>query len=497
MAQCGCNSKLCRHTPFVHLHLHTEFSRLDGASKTSSYIPLAKEFNHPAITILDHGNASGALTHFKLCKEAGIKPIMGMEAYLNDNIKDRDFSKDEAENTDNRKKNSHQSIIVKNQEGYVNLNKLTYLSFTEGYYYKGRITTDWLFENKNGLIVTTSCLASKWASLVESGKEDEAEERIKLFQKEFGDDFYAELQFNEIEEQKKYNKFILRMIKKYDIKPILTGDVHYALPEDNRLQDVLIAINEKKPVGQAFSLNARHLNYASVEDFLRMNKDFGFNYPESFIEKCIENTLEVANKCTFEFEMGVEKYPKYEATQDVIDYFKTSDTKEIITKLAHAKLKQKLNEYKKDGIIKLTTEKEKEYTDRLDFELKVIEDKNMLDYFLVVWELIRFCEKNDIATGPGRGCFVPGSRVKMADEMYCPIDMINIGDEVIDAHGKKQKVIDVLEYTIDEEILELEFENNIIIRCTKDHEFLTKNRSWVKASDLNESDDIVNINIEI
>ncbi len=403
MNNCGCKSKLCKHTPFVHLHLHTDFSRLDGASKSESYVKLAKEYNHPAITILDHGNASGALTHFQKCKASGIKPILGMEAYLNDDIHDRNFSKEEAENTDNSRKNSHQSIIVKNHDGYVNLNKLTYLSFTEGYYYKGRITTDWLFENKNGLIVTSSCMASKWATLLREGKESEAEERIKLFLKEFGEDFYAELQFNEIPEQKDYNKFILKMIKKYDIKPILTGDVHYAHPEDNRLQDVLIAINERKPVGQAFALNARHLNYAHVEDFLKMNKDFGFNYPEYFIEKCIENTIEVSNKCNFDFETDVDKYPKYEPTPDVIQYFKTEDTKEIITKLSHAKLKQKLNEYKNHNIISITPEREQEYYDRLNFELKVIEEKGMLDYFLVVWELIRFCEKNDISTGPGRG----------------------------------------------------------------------------------------------
>lgn len=117
----------------------------------------------------------------------------------------------------------------------------------------------------------------------------------------------------------------------------------------------------------------------------------------------------------------------------------------------------------------------------------------MLDYFLVVWEIIRFCEQNNIATGPGRGCFVTGTRVKMSDGLYCPIDMIQIGEEVIDAFGNKQKVIDTLEYNIDEEIVELEFENNIKIKCTKEHEFLTKNRSWVKAIDLNEEDDIITI----
>jgi len=495
----------------VHLHLHTEFSALDGAAKSSSYVKLAKEYNHPAITILDHGNMSGTLTHYNKCKEAGLQPILGMEAYLNDDIHDRpniqtSADKEDAESVDNSRSNTHQSIIVKNREGFVNLNKLTYMSFTEGYYYKGRITTEWLFENKNGLIVTSSCAASKFSRLLEEGKEAEAEERIKMFKREFGDDFYAELQFNEYINkqsgygQKKYNHFILKMIKKYDLQPILTGDVHYALPEDNKLQDILIAINQRKPVGDfendkryAFHLTTRQLNYANVADFHRLNKEMGFNYPEDFVDKCLENTLKVAAKCNFEFETGVDKYPKYEATPDVVDYFKSSDTKEIITKLAHAKLKQKLSIYRKNNIVKVTPEVEQQYKDRLDYELQVIDDKKMLDYFLVVWELIRFCKQNDIATGPGRGCFVPGSRVKMADGYFAPIETINMGDKVIDAFGAEQTVINTFEYDVDEDIVELEFDNGKIIKCTNNHEIYTLNRGWVKAEELTDVDEISEI----
>jgi len=496
---CSCHKPRCKHTPMVHLHLHTEYSALDGAGKSSEYVKLAQEFNHPAITVLDHGNMSGTLTHFNACVKGGIKPILGMEAYLNDDIADRP-NKEEADSTDNSRSNSHQSIIIKNKEGFINLNKLTYLSFTEGYYYKGRITTDWLFENKNGLIVTTSCAASRFSRLLEEGKEGEAEERIKMFKREFGDDFYAELQFNEYENpttgygQKKYNHFILKMIKKYDLQPILTGDVHYPRPEDNKLQDILIAINQRKPVGDAFALTTRQLYYANVEDFHRFNKEFGFNYPEEFVDRCLENTLKVAEKCDFKFETGVDKYPKYEATPDVSEYFKADDTKTIITKLSHAKLKQKLNIYKKNGLVKITPEVEKKYTDRLNYELEVIEQKNMLDYFLVVWELIRFCQKESISVGPGRGCFVPGSRVKMADGFFAPIETINMGDKVIDAFGKEQEVINTFEYDINEDIVELEFDNGKIVRCTTDHEILTINRGWVAAGELTDEDNISEIN---
>lgn len=529
MKNCGCSSNLCKHTPMVHLHLHSDFSLLDGASQSEKYVKKALEYNHPAITILDHGNASGWFTHYEKCKAAGIKPIFGMEAYLNDNL-DKKLSKIDAESIDNSKKNTHQSILIKNKEGYVNLNKLIYRSFTEGYYHKGRITTEWLFENKKGLIVTSSCMASKWARLIELGKESEAEDRIKMFLNEFGEDFYAELQFNEIEQQKPYNKFILKMIKKYDIKPILTGDVHYAEKEDNRLQDVLIAINQKMAVGQSFALQARHLNYSSAEDFVKLNKDFGFNYPEKFLEKCLENTIEVSNKCNFEFETNVEKYPKYEPTEDVISYFKTNDTKEIISKLAHAKLKQKLNEYKKDNIVEITPEKKQEYIDRLNYELKVIEEKNMLDYFLVVWELIRFCEKNSISIGPGRGssagsllsfclgivdidpvnfnlyferfmnperkCLTKNNYILMSNGTNKKINKLKLGDKV-QAETGEATVLEILTRKLeqDEQVFEIESEDGATIELTGNHIIpIIRNsqRIEIRVDELLETDYIFN-----
>lgn len=399
MARCNCKIEGCLHRkPMVHLHLHTGYSLLDGAAHIDNYVKLAKDYNHPAITILDHGNMSGTFEFFNKCKSSGIKPILGMEAYLNDEM-------DKHEEKSFEGKDTHQSIIIMNKEGFVNLNKLTYRSFTEGYYRRGRITTDWLIENKSGLLITTSCMASKMARLVEEGKEAEAEERIKLLMREFGDNFVAELQFNEIPQQKKYNHFILKMIKKYSIMPIITGDVHYAFPDDNRLQDVIISINQHKSVEDptAFKLNARHLYYANRDDFYKMNKEFGYNYPENFINECLDNTLKIAEKCNFEFETDVEKFPKYEPTKDVVEYFKEDKTKEIITKLSHAKLSQKLKIYQKNGLVKIDDVIIQKYKDRLDYELKVINDKKMLDYFMVIWELMKFCKDNDISTGVGRG----------------------------------------------------------------------------------------------
>lgn len=385
-----------RKRPMVHLHLHTFHSILDGCGSIDNYVKLAKEYNHPAIAVTDHGTLSGTYELFKKCKAGGVKSIMGMEAYVND--KQGEFEEKKYEGG-----NSHQSIFVMNQEGFVNINRLAYRSYDEGFYKRGRIKTDWLFEHKQGLLLTTSCAVSHMSKLVLEGKEAEAEEYLKGLMREFGDNLVAELQFNEYEGQKFYNRWLLKMIKKYSLMPILTNDVHYAFKEDAELQDTLIAINQKSKLGNSFKLSTRNLYYANVDDFHIFNKEFGFNYPESFVDMCLDNTLKVAEKCNFELELGKEKYPRYEAATDVKEFFKTEDTKEIITRLSKAKLKQKLNKYKENKIVDITPEKEKEYYDRLEYELGVIEEKSMLDYFLVNWEIVKFCKENNIATGPGRG----------------------------------------------------------------------------------------------
>ena len=353
--------------PMAHLHLHTFHSILDGAGSIDNYVKLAKEYSHPAMAITDHGTLSGTFEFWKKCKAAGIKPIIGMEAYVNNNMHEVDLTKDE-------KKNTHQSIFVMNHEGFVNVNKLAYRSYSEGFHARGRIKTDWLIEHKNGMLI-----------------------------REFGDNIAAELQFNEFEGQKVYNNWLIKMISKYNLMPILTNDVHYAFPGEAQLQDTLIAINHKTPLGQAFRLETRNLYYASADDFHIFNKKFGFNYSEKFIDTCLENTLKVVEKCNYDFDTKTEKYPRYEATQDVIDYFKTDNTKDIITKLAVGKLKQRIKEYKENKIVDMTLEKEKEYFERLQYELKVIEEKNALDYFLVYWELIRDYKSKGHNVGPGRG----------------------------------------------------------------------------------------------
>lgn len=392
----GFNNTGVVYKPFVHLHVHTFHSILDGCGSIDNYIKLAKKYNHPAIAITDHGTLSGTFEFWKKCKKAGIKPIIGFEAYVNDNMGDFEEKKYEGGN-------SHQIILVKNKQGFINANKLAYRSFTEGFYKRGRIKTEWLFECKEGLIVTTSCMASYVGKLLMDKKAAEAEVYFKRLKDEFGEDFYAEIQLNELNVQKFYNSFIIEMAVKYGVKIIITGDIHYALPEDAELQDTLIAINQKSQLGHSFKLNARNLFYSSNEDIYNFNYKFGYDYRHDFIDACLDVTLEVADKCNFDFETGVEKFPRYEATEDVINACGSNESSEIIKKIAFSKLKQKLNKYKENGIVKLNNEKIKEYVARLNYEISVIEEKKMLDYFLVNWEIIRNYRSNGLDVGPGRG----------------------------------------------------------------------------------------------
>ena len=207
--------------------------------------------------------------------------------------------------------------------------------------------------------------------------------------------------------------------------------------------------------------------------------------------------MEIADKCNFDFEIGAEKYPKYEPTQDVIDYFKTDNVEEIGRKLAFQKLKQKLDRYKQTGEVEMTEEKVKEYVDRLNYELEVICDKKVLDYFLVNWEILRDYRSHGYDVGVGRGCFVPNSRVKMGDDNYKNIQDIKIGEIVIDALGNKRNVINTLQYDVNEELVELVFDNGVKIKCTQEHEFLTKNREWVKAIALDINDDVCDLNVGV
>ena len=480
--------------PVVCLGVHTDHSLLRGAATATDYIEIAKKNNHPAIGITDFNTMSGTLDFWDKCKKAKIHPILGMELFLNENI--GKFADGEEGGQADEGSDYPLKFFIKNQKGYVNLNKLLYKANTEGFRYPyGRIKTEWLLENKEGLIVTSGCHKGFISNLMQKGHKKEAEIYFKLLHSQFGEDFYVEIKLNELLIQKRLNNFLIKLAIKYGVDIIVDNDVHYVHPEDNDLQDTILAIGQKAPRSQARLFERRVLHYPTRRDYLKLNRKFGYNYPEDVLMGFMDNTLSLGRKCKFDFEVGVEKYPRYEATQDIIDFFGTDDSEKIIYKLSFGKLNKKLKERAKRINVPLTDEVVKKYHDRLTFELKVIKDKKMLDYFLVNWELIRYYRSTGHEIGAARGCFLPNSKVIMGDEMKAPIETIDIGDFVIDAYGDVKEVLDVFEYNIDEEIVVLEFEDGRVIECTKDHEILTSNRGWVEADKLTEEDDVVDVKI--
>jgi len=410
-----CSSPNCSHSshknrPMVNPHIHSGFSLLDGAAKTSDYIKLAKEYGHPALAITDHGNPAGLYDHYKQVKAAGLKPILGEEFYL---------ALDITERVPNRlrephKRDKHQTVLIQNQEGYKNFCKLTYLSFTEGYYAKPRIDYDMLFQYGNGLVITSGCAASIFNQLLNLGKETEAEEWFVKFVKRFGANFYGEIQFNELLDKEKYgmnqkqmNDFIIKMSNKYDIPLLIGGDTHYAYKEDAKLQDVLIAAQRRKDgVAEVeedneekkkdFIIHARHLYYHQSEDYYNFNKEFGYNYDEGLITQALDNSIKLADSINFEFETGKVNFPKFNTN----DPKKTSH--QLLEEHAWAGLMQKL-QLRRDKGEEISNDKITEYEKRLDYELEVIKDKQFSDYFLIVEDLLKWARQEGIGVGVGRG----------------------------------------------------------------------------------------------
>lgn len=377
--------------PIVNFGVHTFFSILRGASSGDEYIKRAKELGHKAIVLTDRGNISGSLGFYQKCKEEGIKPIIGCELNL------LGLDSDDASYI--------QKVIIKNRDGYSNLNKLLFLSHTDGFLNgESRVQVDWLLENSSGLMVSTSGYDGYIADLVTRGRRSDAESFILKLKDVFKDDLFAEIKFCELPEQKEFNEFILSMALKHDIKVILDNDVHYAKPEGNELQDTVYTIGQNgASLKKGKLFERRNLYYPSRKNFIEFNKKFGYFYPENVLDSFMDNSLELADRCNFEFEFGKEKYPKYEPTQDVIDFFKTNVPEEIIYKMAFAKLKKKLKEREKRSGKVMTDDERKVYMERLQYELDVIKSKNALDYFLINWEILRDYRSKGFEVGAGRG----------------------------------------------------------------------------------------------
>lgn len=387
---------MCEKHNLVQLHLHTSASMLDGVNIPEKIIKKAKEYGHPAIAITDHGNPSNLFTFYKAAKKNGIKPILGLEFYINNDLRSRIPNRDRSL----EERDYHQSIYIKNKEGYRNFCELTFRSFTEGYYYKPRIDFDSLFELSDGLMATSSCMASKTSQYIRSNRHKEAEEIFLKFRNKFGDDFVGEIQLNEVEGQKEINDYIIHLCNKYDVPLIIGGDVHYLNPEDNELQDAIIRSKRNTTAktedgkDNDWVINARNLYYHQDSDYFRFNKEFGFNYDEKLITKCFENSIKFAEKPNFEFETGKYHLPKIKTEGMTSDDYLDKLTWEGIGKIIETR--RELGEVFSDELIS-------KYEERLTYELSVIKKMGISDYLLIVQDIINWEKRNGFYVGVGRG----------------------------------------------------------------------------------------------
>ncbi|MFN3813476.1 MAG: DNA polymerase III subunit alpha, partial [Aquificaceae bacterium] len=373
---------------FVHLHLHTQYSLLDGAIKIKDLVNRAKEFGYKAVAITDHGNLFGILDFYTSMKEAGIKPLIGMEAYFTTGSRyERKGSGSDDNITD--RLNHHLILIAKNDTGLKNLMKLSSASYKEGFYYKPRIDYEILSEHCQGLIVITACLKGVPTYYASIGDEKKAEEWIKKFKDILGEDLYLELQSNNIPEQERANRVLIKLGKRLDVKLVATNDSHYLEPSDRVAHQVLMAIQMKKTLmeiqqGNGIKCNNEGLHFASPQEIWEK-----FRGKFEGWEEALRNTVEIAEATYSSFEFLDNKdylFPVYDAHKNA---------SQVLRELATKGLKQRIRQ----GLVKDS----KEYWDRLEYELNVVSRMGFEGYFLIVQEFTNWAKSNSIPVGPGRG----------------------------------------------------------------------------------------------
>ena len=357
---------------FVHLHIHSEFSLLDGANRIKDLPVRAKELGMNAMAITDHGVMYGVIDFYKACKKEGIKPIIGCECYV---AKRSRFNKETGiDNTYN-----HLILLAKNNEGYKNLSKMVSLSFTEGYYYKPRIDKELLDKYHEGIICLSACLAGEVNQYILNNEMEKAEKTALWFKSIFGKDYYLEVQNNGIKEQVLVNQKLVELSRKLDIPLVATNDAHYLKREDAYNHEVLLCIQTGKKITDEdrMRFDTDELYVKSPEEM----SDYFKNIPEA-----IENTVKIADECNVEFEFGHTILPNY----DVPKKYKTHY--DFFKKLCDDGIK---NRYGKNP--------SKEIIERAEYEISVISKMGYVDYYLIVWDFINYAKTHDIPVGPGRG----------------------------------------------------------------------------------------------
>ena len=357
---------------FVHLHIHSEFSLLDGANRIKDLPVRAKELGMKAMAITDHGVMYGAIDFYKACKKEGIKPIIGCEVYVAPRSRH-----DKEPNIDN--KYNHLILLAKDQQGYKNLSKLVSIGFTEGYYYKPRIDLEVLEQYHEGLICLSACLAGAVNQALLNGQTEKAEEIALWHKRVFGEDYYIEIQNNGIKEQVLANQKLVQLARKLDIPLVATNDAHYLKREDAYNHEVLLCIQTGKRMS-----DEDRMRFETDELYVKSPEEMS-EYFSAFPD-AIENTVKIADKCNVEFEFGHTILPNYDVSPEFPTHY------DFLKKLCDDGIKKRYGEDPSEEILK-----------RAEYEIGVIKKMGYVDYYLIVWDFIHFAKDNGIPVGPGRG----------------------------------------------------------------------------------------------
>ena len=357
---------------FTHLHVHTEYSLLDGSSKIPEITARAKELGMDSLAITDHGVMYGVIDFYKAARNAGIKPILGCEVYVSPGSR---FDKEAGVSED---RYYHLILLAENNKGYYNLTKIVSKGFVDGFYYKPRVDYEVLKQYSEGIICLSACLAGEVQKLLARNLYEEACKAALHYQDIFGKgNFFLELQDHGIPTQKLVNKLLVKMSRELDIELVATNDVHYTFEDDVEAHDILLCIQTGKKVN-----DEDRMRYEGGQFFLKSEEQMKELFP--YAPEAIENTHKIADRCNVEIEFGVTKLPKYEVPEGY-------DSESYLSYLC------------KEGLVKRYGEMAPSLEDRLEYELSVIKKMGYVDYFLIVWDFINYAKKNGIAVGPGRG----------------------------------------------------------------------------------------------
>ena len=355
---------------FIHLHVHSEYSILDGFLRIGDLIKRVKEFKMPAVALTDHGGMYGVIPFYKRAKKEGIKPIIGVEMYFSPTSRFDKKGKEDAVNY-------HILLLAKNFKGYQNLTRLVSIGHLEGFYYKPRIDMEVLREHSEGLIVGTSCLKGEIPSLILSGQYERAKKRVYEFKEIFGDDFYIELQNHHLPEEERVIPELLRLAKETDTKYFASNDAHYLKKEDAKAHGILLCIQTQTTIS-----NPDRLKFQTDEFYLKSFEEMWELFKD--IPDAIHTTMEIAEKCEVEIPLGKSRLPKFPLPEG---------------EDAFSVLKRKCE----DGIEEKFGKETPEIMERLTRELSVIKEMGFSDYFLIVSDFVSFAKRKGIRVGPGRG----------------------------------------------------------------------------------------------